>query len=618
MTAISRPDGSTVGYGYDSAGRLQSATAARGSFSYTYDTAGRMQTITTPEGGTLTVGYSGFLPTSISWGGAVQGSLAFSWNNDLRLASETVQGSSITYQYDNDGSITAAGALQLTSDPNTGLLSGTTLGGVSDALSRDTYGDAATYIGNFSGNPIFGEAFTRDGGGRIIKLVQSLYGTSTTLEYGYDARGRLQTVTKDGTEVASYRYDSNGNRISVTTPGGSLTATYDDQDRLLEYGQITYAYGVNDELQTRTDSTGTTTYAYDELGNLLHVGLPGGTQIDYVMDGRSRRVGKKINGTLVRQWLYSDQLHIVAELDGAGALISRFVYGSRPNVPDYMITGGATYRIISDHLGSPRAIIDTATGLAADLVVYDDFGNIQAETSPGLQPFGFAGGLYDRDTNLLRLGARDYDPTTGRWTLRDPIGFNGQSTNLYAYSLSDPVNHVDFTGTVTVPFVGWVNVGENYGSTALASYADMIADPDSTWYQRVGAYVGGAFSALWTPCTSDKTILTLAAAYGANAALVKYGAATEIGTANNPYWRYVGPNSNPNSPWMTRGPTPPYGTDYDAAKEFLQLPNEPTGVQPVDVKWWEPVRGPREVTGNPQWGVGGGTEYARGWGWPPN
>ena len=40
-------------------------------------------------------------------------------------------------------------------------------------------------------------------------------------------------------------------------------------------------------------------------------------------------------------------------------------------------------------------------------------------------PFGFAGGLHDRDTNLVRFGARDYDPSIGRWTAKDPIDFAG-------------------------------------------------------------------------------------------------------------------------------------------------------------------------------------------------
>jgi hypothetical protein len=67
---------------------------------------------------------------------------------------------------------------------------------------------------------------------------------------------------------------------------------------------------------------------------------------------------------------------------------------------------------------------------------------------------------------------------------------------------------------------------------------------------------------------------------------------------------------------MTRGVSPPYGTDFEAAEDALQLPNMPTDVKPVDVNWWEAVRGPRTVAGNPQWGAGGGTEYARGWTWP--
>jgi RHS repeat-associated protein len=66
--------------------------------------------------------------------------------------------------------------------------------------------------------------------------------------------------------------------------------------------------------------------------------------------------------------------------------------------------------------------------------------------SPGLQPFGYAGGLYDRDTGLVRFGARDYDPETGRWTAKDPIGFAGGDTNLYGYVANDPVNWVDPLG----------------------------------------------------------------------------------------------------------------------------------------------------------------------------
>lgn len=67
--------------------------------------------------------------------------------------------------------------------------------------------------------------------------------------------------------------------------------------------------------------------------------LPDGTQVGYTIDGRNRQIGKKVNGNLVQRFLYSGQLNPVAELDGSGQIVSRFVYGSRFNVPDYLIKG---------------------------------------------------------------------------------------------------------------------------------------------------------------------------------------------------------------------------------------------------------------------------------------
>ena len=88
--------------------------------------------------------------------------------------------------------------------------------------------------------------------------------------YGYDLAGRLTQVNKNGATIASYTYDSNDNRLSFTGPGGTITGTYDNQDRLTQYGSATYAYTANGELQSKTVSGQTTTYQYDALGNLMH------------------------------------------------------------------------------------------------------------------------------------------------------------------------------------------------------------------------------------------------------------------------------------------------------------------------------------------------------------
>ena len=79
---------------------------------------------------------------------------------------------------------------------------------------------------------------------------------------------------------------------------------------------------------------------------------------------------------------------------------------------------------------------------------YDSFGNVTQDTNPGFQPFGFAGGLYDPDTGLTRFGARDYDAEVGRWTIKDPILFEGDNTNLYVYVDNDPINFYDKTGLI--------------------------------------------------------------------------------------------------------------------------------------------------------------------------
>ena len=90
--------------------------------------------------------------------------------------------------------------------------------------------------------------------------------------------------------------------------------------------------------------------------------------------------------------------------------------------------------------------MNVATGAIVQRMDYDEFGNVIYDSNPGYQPFGFAGGLYDPETELVRFGARDYDVSTGRWASKDPIGFAGRLSNLYEYVVNDPVNRFDLSG----------------------------------------------------------------------------------------------------------------------------------------------------------------------------
>ena len=75
----------------------------------------------------------------------------------------------------------------------------------------------------------------------------------------------------------------------------------------------------------------------------------------------------------------------------------------------YMVKGGATYQLITDHIGSVRLVVDVNSGAIAQQIDYDEFGKIIFDSNPGFQPYAFAGGLYDTQTKLVHFGARDYD-----------------------------------------------------------------------------------------------------------------------------------------------------------------------------------------------------------------
>ena len=468
VETIIRPDGQQILFSYDATGRLQTQALSHGSIGITYEpTTGNKSMVTAPDGGTLSLAYDGTLVTDTTWAGTVAGSVSQSYDADLRVATQSVNGANtVTFQYDSDSQLTGVGALTLSRDAQNGLVTGSTLGTVTDTIGYNGFGESMSYTASVSGSSVFDLQYQRDNLGRITQKTETIDGITTTFDYLYDAAGRLEEVLENGTSLVTYTYDNNSNR----TQAGTLSATYDDQDRLLTYGTAAYTYTANGELQTRTDGGLTTTYNYDVLGNLLSVTLPDGTQIDYIIDGENRRIGKQVNGTLVQGFLYEDQLNPVAELDGSGTIVARFVYGSKTNVPDYLVKGGLTYRIISDHLGSPRLIVKTTDGTIAQRMDYDAFGNVTLDTNPGFQPFGFAGGLYDRETELSRFGIRDYDTEAGRWTTKDPIHFDAGDTNIYGYVTNDPINIVDPNGRYGIT-LGSINSGFLLGSIIGASGA---------------------------------------------------------------------------------------------------------------------------------------------------
>ncbi len=524
VDSVVRSDSIAIRFGYDAAGRPASVQFDRGTIGFSYSTAsGNLTRITAPGSDTLKFAYDGSLPTKLVWAGPLRDSLQVTYDSAFRVKTQTVHGtSSVGFSYDRDGLLVGAGALRLGRSGTNGLLLADTLNTLIGSYGYTSRGELAGLHQRRGGTTLLGTGYTRDTLGRITQLTDSVRDSGGTLQvrrwsYVYDGVGRLLRDSLDGALHQAFAYDSNGNRTSLTTAAGTVSYSYDAQDRLLRSatsgGTVTlYAYGSNGELRTKTDSvTGAQTrYQYDALGNLLKVVLPSGDSVEYLIDGQNRRVGRKLNGAVTHRWLYQNQLNPVAEFDSAGNLVSRFVYGSRSNVPDYLVKGGSVYRLITDHLGSVRAAVDTATGGVAQWVSYDAWGNVLAGSGAGFQQFGFGGGITDSSTGLVRFGARDYDPSVGRWTAKDPIGFGGGSLGLYTYTENDPVNRIDPSGRFLIP-------GAVVGGIAGAAISGFTAalTPGATVSSVVSAALIGGI----TGAVSGALILTPVQAFALGATL---------------------------------------------------------------------------------------------------
>ncbi len=443
-TTTTRPDGDVVTSSYDLAGRLDTLTIPRGTFGYGYDGAtGKLVSVTGPDGSTRGYTYQGAMLTTLTSGGPVAGSAVWTYDNNFRSTGRTVNGGNdIAFVFDADDLATAVGSLTLSRNAQNGLLTGTTLDSVTEALSYNIFAEISGYTASSGASQLYSESYIRDNLGRITQRTETIQGTTTTWGYSYDAGSRLSSVTRNGAAFESYTYDTNDNRLTKTTTAGTTTFAYDNQDRLLSAtgpsGVQNWMYDGNGDLVQRNDSSGQTSFSYDMTGQLLSVTKPSGQVVSYDLDASRKRAVKKLNGVAQRKWFYGDGLLPMAEFDASGNLTAAF-NGA------YIIKDGTTYRLLRDHLGSVRLVVDASTGAVAQRLSYSPWGEIVEDTNPGFQPLGYAGGLYDSDTGFVRFGARDYDSSLGRWTCKDPLGLD-EELNAYQYASSDPINYVDEEG----------------------------------------------------------------------------------------------------------------------------------------------------------------------------
>jgi len=483
LQEIARPDGNSVTLTYNEiSGKLETVNlSTRGDIVLNYHETGakELESITTPEGNMLNYLYDGGFLISETMSGEVEGSVAFDYDNYFRVSKLVVGTDEIDFTYNGDGQLITAGDISFSYDSNNGFLSESSFYSLINSSTYTSFGELNTFSSELDGNQLFFYDLDFDKAGRIVKRIETLDGETHEFSYEYDSHGRLDKVFKDTEKISDYKYDENGNRLTANDSSLALLAIYDDQDRLLyePRSDTTYLYSANGDLETKTDSEGTTSYSYDEFGNLISVTLPDSAVIDYIIDGKNRRIAKKIDGVVTYRFIYQDRLNPVAKVDEDGNIIEQYVYATKFSIPDYMIRDGEKYSIISDYLGSPRLVVKVSDGSIMQKISYNEFGVVKDEfTAPGFDkiPFGYAGGIDDKHTGLIRFGARDYGPETGRWTAKEPLGFRA-TTNFYAYVDNDPINNIDITG---------LDNGLTYAETYIDFFGNIKTEYFSAYYAK--------------------------------------------------------------------------------------------------------------------------------------
>ena len=257
-----------------------------------------------------------------------------------------------------------------------------------------------------------------------ISDISDLLTPSLSQSLSYDAVDRL--IGADGSYgLLDYTYDASGNRTSLTAD--NTTQSYNirySNNWLLKAGAVTNAYDDNGNMVDR----GGDVFTYDSFNRLVGASV-GNTTALYTYNHLDQRVTKTLNGH-TRLLLYDQTGNLLAEIDAAtGTVLAEYIW--LDGTPLGFGQSGQIYHIHVDHLGTPKALIDSSGNLAWK-ATHSPFGKASITSQGPLFDLRFPGQYFDAESGLHYNWHRYYDPETGRYITSDPIGLAG-GINTYAY-----------------------------------------------------------------------------------------------------------------------------------------------------------------------------------------
>lgn len=493
-TKTTRPSGKELELTYDSAGRVQHTEADDGtSVQSEFQTTGarNLKALETDAGVRTGLSFDGPLLTSISTRGdgddpAQESQVSLTYDNSGRPASETIDGDTQSFAYNNDDQPTQIGPLQigydLASGDATSITAGTTVSRFATSDRGLVDGLSAAVQGSSGETPVFTEQVVRDKLGRITQRTTTIgIGSPSVSAYSYDDAGRLVEVKTNGLTTETYGYNNTG---GLTSRGNGVLSNWiatDGYGRPTSAADGTTATWSTDGELTSLSAPGQTasTLTYDGFGRIKTISPQGGATGTYEYDGMGRRVALRVGGQIQRRYLYGGGQFPRARLDADGDVLERYVYGAQSHVPELIVRrDGQRLRLITDLTGSVRVVLDADTGAVVQQLAYDAYGRTTLDTNPGTQPFGFKGALADptaQGAGLVWMGSRAYLPSLARFSTAEPEGVS-VAWNQHDALGSEPVNLADVTGFA--PSAGTVaNTSAGVGDALLGVFCFGFCNP---------------------------------------------------------------------------------------------------------------------------------------------
>ena len=305
------------------------------------------------------------------------------------------------------------------------------------------------------GAAIGGFEYEYDAAGRIVSRSHAIGSNAFDRVYAYDGLDRLAS---DGD--VTYTYDAAGNRMTRTEDGETVTYTLGVGDRLASWtgGSYTYDFAGN-VTRIERDGMPTLELVWNSQYQLVSVATNGVFAEGYAYDALGRRASTTtLEGTT--RHVYDDKWQVIADLDEHNNVIASYTWGDGIDNLLAVNVGGASYHPLTDIQGTVWGYIDSQNNVVARWQ-YDAWGNVVDESVsvPALASlrYRFQCREWSAATGLVHFRMRWYDPETGRWLSKDPIGLNG-GLNLYVLCDDDALNYVDSYGCGKVGIV--IKVGK--------------------------------------------------------------------------------------------------------------------------------------------------------------